>query len=977
MDLRALLEDPQIFAEHCLPPRSDHCCVFPGENMPREQLLDGTWMFHYAPDLSHRISGFEAGPNPTEHWEPIAVPGHINLFGYGGPQYVNKAYPWDGREQLIPPHLPEVIPVGQYLCKFTIPAGWLGEKFRLRFDGVEPAFRVWCNGSYVGYHEDSFTPAEFDVTESIRQGENLLAVEVYRWASGSWLEDQDFWRFWGIFRSVKLLCLPCSHIEDMTILSGMDGKLNVDAVIHGEAHMVRAAVAWQGETRITAEAPVHNGRAVLETTVESPALWSAESPNLYELTIEVVKDGDSVSACRQSIGFRSLRVDGNILKLNGKRIVFHGVNRHEWNAQSGRTIQTADMLHDARTMKQSNINSVRTSHYPNSSGWYALCDQLGLYVIDEVNLETHGTWAQPPSYRDESRRLPLLPGDRPEWKAAVLARARAMYQRDKNHPSILIWSCGNESFVGETFREMSRLLHNWDASRLVQYECANWDERYYDITDIYSTMYVSPARVEKLLIEHTEKPYIQVEYAHAMGNSCGDLHSYIALEEKYPHNQGAFVWDWIDQQISLDGNLLYGGDFDDRPCDGDFCANGLLFADRMPTPKLAAVKAEYAPVSLSFRKNRLLVKNQRVFTGTEDCVLHLTFLADGVEFAQTQYAPRVSPGEEAELTIDLPEFPETGEIVAEASLCLAKDFPWADAGHEVAFSQEILRHRASGDSGWKLVDGTEHIGLYGKRISVLFSKQSGAMTSLLIDGCEWIRQPFMPVFWRAPVSNDTASAYPLEKAVWKSASLYRRLRQIRLIEDGRCYQVFTEYEMPAGLGVCNMRFVFRVGDQIQIILYAQKQEQAPSPFCFGLEGATKPENHLLRCYGLGPGEAPADRLSGERLGIWTIDAKTATTPYMKPQACGQTAETRWLECGGIRMEGEAPFAFSALPYTCHELENAPHFWQLPPPDKTVLRLLAWECGVGGDDTWGARPHEAFRMEEEPLYFSFTLSPGKQ
>ena len=976
MNLRNLLEDPRLYEENCLPPHSDHCCIFPDETAPREQILDGVWKFRFAPDISMRLPGFEKGAELADDWGSISVPGHINLSGYGSPQYINKAYPWDGREQLIPPRLPEKIPVGQYLRTFTVPDEWLDACIHLRFDGVEPAFRVWCNGSYAGYHEDSFTSAEFDIAGLVRPGENLLAVEVYRWASGSWLEDQDFWRFWGIFRSVRLLCLPRSHVEDLTILAEMDGRLKVDAALCGEAQEIRAQVVRHGKTFAAAEAPVRNGRAVLETTVSSPELWSAETPNLYELIVYVIANGETASVCRQSFGFRTLRIDGNILKLNGRRIVFHGVNRHEWNARNGRAIQMADMMYDAQTMKQNNINAVRTSHYPNSSGWYGLCDQLGLYVMDEVNLETHGTWAQPPSYLDESRRLPLLPGDRPEWRAAVLARARAMYQRDKNHPSVLIWSCGNESFVGETFREMSRLLHSWDPSRPVQYECAYWDERYHDITDIHSTMYVPPEQVEARLQKHPEKPYIQVEYAHAMGNSCGDIQAYIALEEKYPHDQGGFIWDWIDQQICRDGKLLYGGDFDDRPCNGDFCANGLLFADRTPTPKLTAVKAEYAPISLEFQKDRLLITNRRAFAGTEDCTLHLTFLADGTAFARRQYAPQVLPGEKAELQFDLPAFPDAGEIVAEASLRLASSCPWADAGHELAFAQGILRRRASG-SGWTLVDGTEHIGLHGSRISVLFSKQTGDMTSLLLDGREWIQRPFAPVFWRAPVSNDMESAYPLEKAVWKGASLYRQLKQIRLMEDGGHYQVWCEYELPAGLGVCNMRFIFQTGNHIQVVLSAQKQEQTPAPFCFGLEGATKAENHLLRFYGLGPGEAPADRTSGGRLGIWSIDAKTAATPYMKPQACGQRAETRWLECGGIRVEGESPFAFSALPYTCHELENAPHFWELPPGGKTVLRLLAWECGVGGDDTWGARPHKAFRMEEEPLYFSFTISPGTQ
>lgn len=974
MDLRQLLQNPEIFRQNQLAAHSDHESLFPGEDSPRALCLSGQWRVRVAPRLEERLEGFEAG-RPGSDFVPVRVPGHLNLQGFGVPLYTNTAYPWDGSEQLAPPALPGDIPVAQYLCTFSLPAGWQGPglETRLRFDGVEPAFRVWCNGQYLGYSEDSFTPAEFDATGAVRPGENLLAVEVYRWCSGSWLEDQDFWRFWGIFRDVWLLGLPACRAEDIAVRADASGAFSAQITTAGDADGVRAVLLDEaGAEAARCHAPVEAGTARLAMTVASPALWSAEAPHLYTLELEVLRAGAPTQRCRLAVGFRTLTIEGGIFKLNGQRLLLHGVNRHEWSAEHGRVVTFEEMERDVVLMKRININAVRTSHYPNHSQWYALCDRYGLYVIDETNLETHGTWCARPMLAQH--RYPKLPDGQPAWRQAVLDRARSMFGRDKNHPCVVAWSCGNESSGGSTLWEMSRCFHRWDATRPVHYEGVTQDGRYPDTTDFYSTMYYPAEKLEELLRQQQDKPRIQAEYAHAMGNSCGGLEAYKRLEELYPHYQGGFVWDWIDQQLTADGRLHYGGDFGDLPNSGDFCADGLLFADRVPSPKLAAVKAVYAPFLLELEPGAVVLRNESLFTDAGELCLEVSGLREGEEFFRQTLPCPCPPGQTARLPFDLPDLPAGGEVVARAVLRLARNTPWAAAGHEIASAQQVVRSRAAAESGWRLIDSSEYLGLACGGLLARFSREDGLLRSLRLDGREWLAAPLVPTFWRAPVSNDTASRWPQEKAAWKTASLYRTLESFTLNEDGPCYEVTAVFSLPtAPASRCVMRWRFAPGGRIGLSVDAQAAPGLPAPFCFGLEGAAVEAARRVRYYGLGPEETAADRTGGALLGRWELDAFTALTPYMKPQSCGLRTGVRWLACGGMRVEGNAPFCFSALPCTSHELENAAHPWQLPAGNRTVLRLLAWECGVGGDDTWGARPLPEYRMENAPLHLSLTFA----
>lgn len=528
--------------------------------------LNGNWKFSYSVNPDNRPENFYQVDFNCAGWGDITVPGHIQLQGYGKPQYVNTMYPWDGLNEIRPPEIPQDHnPVGSYVKMFTVPENMTNKPVYISFQGVESAFYVWLNGKFVGYSEDSFTPAEFDLTPFLTEGENKLAVEVYQRSTGSWLEDQDFWRFSGIFRDVYLYTVPEIHVYDADVRAELNdaftqGTLKVDLkLLSGDSSpskIVTELYDREGSLVSTRTIDTGDGKWSVTMDVENPKLWSAERPNLYKLYIQVFNEkGSLVEVIPQKVGFRRFELIDKIMHLNGERIVFKGVNRHEFNCRTGRAITKEDMLWDIKTLKQHNINAVRTSHYPNQSYWYDLCDEYGVYVIDEMNLETHGSWqkmgAVEPSWN--------IPGNKPEWENIVMDRAVSMVERDKNHPSILIWSCGNESYAGEVILNVSKYFKKVDPSRLVHYEGVFHAREYNDTSDMESRMYAKPADIEEYLNAKPQKPYISCEYMHAMGNSLGGMYKYTDLEKKYPMYQGGFIWDYIDQ--SLIKKDRYGNEF--------------------------------------------------------------------------------------------------------------------------------------------------------------------------------------------------------------------------------------------------------------------------------------------------------------------------------------------------------------------------------------------------------------------------------
>lgn len=592
------LADPKVFAVNRLNAYSDHSYYLDidkalnGDAMELKQSLNGRWYFNYAKNPNERFVDFYKEDIDCHYFDMIDVPGHIQMQGYDQMQYINTLYPWDGHEKLRPPHISsDDNPVGSYVCYFEVNEALKNKTTRLVFDGVETAYYVWLNGEFIGYSEDSFTPSSFDVTYALKDGENKLAVEVYKRSSASWLEDQDFWRFSGIFRDVSLYAIEDIHINDLFVKTTLKNNykdvqvsVNLDVIAKKEGYLNTALYDQNNNIIYQAkQLPLTNFSFGL-TNVN---LWSSENPYLHKLLLTVYDHDDNlVEVIPQKIGFREFKMDQGIMKLNGQRIVFRGVNRHEFAADKGRAITKEDMLYDIKFMKMHNINAVRTSHYPNQSLWYDLCDEYGIYLIDEANLESHGSWqklgACEPSWN--------IPGNLPQWHDVVVDRANTMLQRDKNHPSILIWSCGNESYAGTNIVAMANHFRENDPTRLVHYEGCVWNRDYCEATDMESRMYAKAKEIETYLQGNPAKPYISCEYMHAMGNSLGGMKHYTDLEDKYAQYQGGFIWDYIDQAVYYTNGygekvLGYGGDFKERYTDYNFCGDGIVFADRTISPK--------------------------------------------------------------------------------------------------------------------------------------------------------------------------------------------------------------------------------------------------------------------------------------------------------------------------------------------------------------------------------------------------------
>lgn len=1009
------IKDPAFFAQNRVKAHSDHHYYknhreLAEKNESFRQNLNGLWKFQYARNLAEAPAGFEAEDFDCKGWEDIRVPAHIQMEGYDKPQYVNVQYPWDGHEAIEPGEIPtQFNPVASYVKYFTVPENMQDKRLFVSFQGVESGFALWCNGSYVGYSEDTFTPSEFELTSYLKEGENKLAVQVFKWTSGSWCEDQDFFRFSGIFRDVYLYSIPDTHVSDIrikTILNDTYDRGNLEIVLEAIGNgKVELILTRQGEEAARTEVEIKDGQStVVELTIEQPALWSAEQPNLYNLMIQVTDNQEQLQELiPQRVGFRRFAIEDGIMKLNGKRIVFKGVDRHEFSSRRGRVPNHDELLRDIVTMKRNNINAIRTSHYPNDSALYALCDEYGLYLIDECNMETHGMWDM--VGRGVWPIEKALPGDRQEWKDLLLDRVNSMYQRDKNHPSIIIWSCGNESFGGSVIYEMSRLFHALDDTRLVHYEGVCNDRRYNDTSDMESRMYPSAAYVKDFLQKDRSKPYLLCEYTHAMGNSCGGMHKYTDLTDEEPLFQGGFIWDYIDQSIYHKDRygkevLGYGGDFDDRPCDYNFSGNGIAYGgERMPSPKMQEVKFNYQNISIQIQDDQFTVINKNLFTNTDvyDCKISLTL--DGRQIADTKVDIGVEPL--SQQTYQLPRWryltpwskeelwmaTDAGEYVVTVSFVLKEDTLWAQRGHEVAFGQGIYEIEASRQrkpqSYMKVTDGTYNLGIKGEHFEVLFDKGGKGLVSYVYGGREMIKAIPKPNFWRAPTDNDNGNQMPFRYAQWKLASMYQ-LNGIPgskepnpvIVQDADKVTVTYTYYLPTTPeSSCEVAYTVTGDGTVHTALSYDPPKGIHDMPEFGMLFKFDADYENLTWYGYGPAETYCDRERGGKLGIHHNKVADNIAQYLVPQECGNHTHVRKASVTdnlgrGIEFSGKE-LSFSALPYTPHELENAMHSYELPPVYYTVVRVALQQMGVAGDDSWGARTHEEYLIDvTRPLKLEF-------
>lgn len=1009
------IKDPAFFAQNRVKAHSDHHYYknhreLAEKNESFRQNLNGLWKFQYARNLAEAPAGFEAEDFDCKGWEDIRVPAHIQMESYDKPQYVNVQYPWDGHEAIEPGEIPtQFNPVASYVKYFTVPENMQGKRLFVSFQGVESGFALWCNGSYVGYSEDTFTPSEFELTSYLKEGENKLAVQVFKWTSGSWCEDQDFFRFSGIFRDVYLYSIPDTHVSDIrikTILNDTYDRGNLEIVLEAIGNgKVELILTRQGEEAARTEVEIEDGQStVVELTIEQPALWSAEQPNLYNLMIQVTDDQEQLQELiPQRVGFRRFAIEDGIMKLNGKRIVFKGVDRHEFSSRRGRVPNHDELLRDIVTMKRNNINAIRTSHYPNDSALYALCDEYGLYLIDECNMETHGMWDM--VGRGVWPIEKALPGDRQEWKDLLLDRVNSMYQRDKNHPSIIIWSCGNESFGGSVIYEMSKLFHALDDTRLVHYEGVCNDRRYNDTSDMESRMYPSAAAVKEFLQKDRSKPYLLCEYTHAMGNSCGGMHKYTDLTDEEPLFQGGFIWDYIDQSIYHKDRygkevLGYGGDFDDRPCDYNFSGNGIAYGgERMPSPKMQEVKFNYQNISIQIQDDQFTVINKNLFTNTDvyDCKISLTL--DGRQIADTRVDIGVEPL--SQQTYQLPRWryltpwskeepwmaTDAGEYVVTVSFVLKEDTLWAQRGHEVAFGQGIYEIEApqqrKPQSYMKVTDGTYNLGIKGEHFEVLFDKGGKGLVSYVYGGREMIKAIPKPNFWRAPTDNDNGNQMPFRYAQWKLASMYqlngipgsKEPNPVIVQETDKVTVTYTYYLPTTPESSCEVVYTVTGDGTVHTALSYDPPKGIHDMPEFGMLFKFDADYENLTWYGYGPAETYCDRERGGKLGIHHNKVADNIAQYLVPQECGNHTHVRRASVTdnlgrGIEFSGKE-LSFSALPYTPHELENAMHSYELPPVYYTVVRVALQQMGVAGDDSWGARTHEEYLIDvTRPLKLEF-------
>ena len=997
-----IVKDPKVFMQNRQSAHSDHEFYSSREAAAAgvsdfKYSLNGIWRFAYARNYELAPADFWKKEFDTRKWDTIRVPAHIQMEGYGHPQYTNVQYPWDGYEDIRPGEIPESFnPVASYVKYFDLPDFMRGRRVFVSFQGAESGLALWLNGHYVGYAEDSFTPSEFELTDFIDpHGENKLAAQVFRFTAGSWCEDQDFFRFSGIFRDVYLYAIPEVHIRDLKIQTLLDDSyrnamlsVDLDSIGEGRAEMN----LYDGDEIIArGKADLDGGVSRVSIPITAPKKWSAENPVLYRLEITIFDAGGTTCEfIREKIGFRRFEIKDHVMCLNGKRIVFRGVNRHEFSAGSGRVVTYDDMVTDVRTMKQNNINAIRTSHYPNRTELYRLCDEYGIYMIDETNLESHGV------FNAVGRGLePLefaVPGNRPEYVQMLIDRARSMYERDKNHPAILIWSCGNESFGGEDIFKMHEAFRAWDPTRLVHYEGIAWDRRYPGTSDIESTMYTPVSDIIEFLRENRDKPYINCEYAHAMGNSCGAMHKYTDLTETEPLYQGGFIWDYIDQAVVTKDRygrefLGYGGDFGDRPHDGSFSGNGIVYGkDRAPSPKMQEVKYNYQAIKVRFDGSELVIKNNNLFTNTDAyrCVCRLE--KEGRLIERRDLRMDIPPLTERRMEVPFDISGQDEEYTITVSFELGEDTIWARAGHEVAYGQTTVgtyRPAAHRKAYMKVTEGWDNIGVRGDAYEILFSKNRGGLVSYRYGGRELLDRMPMPNFWRPMTENDNAALLPFRAGDWKLASMYVTHKS----EHGRSasepefdreeVRVTYTYNLPTKPAMqCALSYKVYSDGAVDVNLHMDASDKVGELPEFSVIFTVDADFNELTWYGRGPAETYADR-DHAKLGVYRSSVADTVAGYLVPQESGNHTEVRWAcvtdEHGrGLRIEGDK-LSLSVSPWTPHEIDNALHPNELPPVLHTYIRVGLAQMGIGGDDTWGALVHPEYRIDNsKPLDLHFTF-----
>lgn len=1026
-------ENPEMFNQNRELPRATFVS-FPDEtgvlrmareDSPNYMSLDGIWKFHWVKSPAERPYWFFKDDFDVRGWDDIEVPSNWEMKGYDVPLYVNAGYPFKKNPPFI--HH-EWNPVGSYKRFFNIPGSWRNRDVFVTLGAVSSAFYLYINGELVGFSQDSKMPAEFNITKYLKRGKNSIAVEVYRWCDGSYLEDQDFWRLSGIQRSVYLHSRPKSYIRDFFAKPDLvndyaDGRLVTEVEVAGfsgtgpELTVVAtlydrgSAVATGSEVVSAAQG---KGFVKLEFLVPSVRQWSAENPALYDLVLTLKKGGRVLESVGCRTGFRKVEIRDSQLLVNGRAIYLKGVNLHEHHDVRGHVIDRETIMKDIAVMKANNINAVRTSHYPHQELFYELCDEYGLYVIDEANIESHGI-----GYNKD-----VTLADKPEWAAAHLDRTVRMVERDKNHPSIIIWSMGNEAGDGYNFLANYRWMKDRDDSRPVQYERAekstNTTERH---TDIWCPMYASIDYIERYALDpSSDRPLIQCEYAHAMGNSVGNLQDYWDVIEKYPILQGGFIWDWVDQGLLTSTGVgvsywAYGGDFGDEgmPSDGNFCINGLVRPDRTGHPSLAEVKKVYQyigfePVDLS--RGLIRVRNKYDFTPLNHFDISWEIVTDEGIIASGQLpAINIRPGE-AIVTAVPYEIPAPAAGVEYfLNLRASRYDQWTivPAGHVYATEQFRLPFNVPPRVGdiarlSLLVTETEGTDLIirGEDLKVRFDLELGALVSLVSGGKEYILSGLVPDFWRAPTDNDYGNNMHRRQRVWREAGERVQVRNIRIGHPGLgMVRIIVDFDIPgledekiAGLNV--VYTIYSTGDIVVSNSFNKVSARIPEIPRMGMQMQLPADFRNLRWFGRGPHENYNDRRTSADVGLYVSSVADQYVPYIRPQENGYKTDTRWLllsddEGFGLLVAGRPLVSFAALHHLHEDFESPAgrlsgfrpdaksvnrHTKDVLPRDLVKLNIDLDQMGVGGDNSWGAMTHPQYRLTEQKYSYSFRIRPVK-
>ena len=1010
-----LWENHRVVQQNRLAPHAT-MTIYPDEKLARKddrfespwyKSLNGTWKFNLVENTAQRPEDFYMDDYDVSDWDNIKVPSNWQTEGFGVPIYLNIDYPFSQN----PPRIPhEYNPVGSYKRTFEVPESWNSRNVTIHFDGVESAFFIWVNGQKVGYSEGSRTPAEFNITPYLREGENSVAVEVYRWSDGSYLEDQDMWRLSGIFRDVYLYSTAVMHVRDFKVTTDLDSDYE-DATLAVVAELQNltgeeAGGALEVELLDKRDKQVFSGvshsfsvdasgtaKVSLEKEVEDPEKWTAETPNLYTMLL-TLKDGDGevLEVIPTQVGFREVDMRNGQLTVNGEAIMIKGANRHEHHPKTGHTISRESMIRDIKLLKQHNFNAVRTSHYPNTPMWYDLTDKYGLYLVDEANIESHGIGYDPQETL----------ANKPEWEKAHVDRIQRMVERDKNHPSVIVWSLGNEAGDGVNMVAGAEWIRENDPTRPIHYEQAGRR----DYVDMFSPMYHTVEQITGYAQGNPDRPLILCEYSHAMGNSNGGLKEYWEAFRQYEQLQGGFIWDWVDQGLEKttpagETFFAYGGDFGPAgvPSDGNFCMNGLVAADRTPHPALKEAAKLQQPVKVEGRdlsNGRITITNRNRFKSLDYLTARWELKEDDQVVQQgtleeLDIAPGASEGYNLPFDMGDRELKPGATYWLDIVFELNSVAPWAPKGHEVAWeqfqlpdSEPPMEVEAESHSELNVSLNKSDIEVKGSTFEVSFSKKHGGLSSLKAEGMNLIKTPVSPMFWRAPTDNDARGWNIHEKSgVWQSAHKNWAIRDVRVEEasshfvriafDGVLASVEADYSVTYT--------VYGSGEIKVDVSYKNSNEDPPLMPRFGMKLQLPGELNNMRWYGKGPHATYWDRKEGAAVGVYEASVAEQFVNYSRPQENGNKTGVRWVtltnnEGVGLAAFGLPTLSVSARHYAVQDLEGVRHLHQVDRRDEVYLYLDYKQMGVGGDNSWSDRamPLPPYRLDEPSYSYQFRLMP---